>query len=419
MKPIVTGWILLVAVAGAAGAQQDFVVRQSATPCLVVRARPESDAPRRDCIVPGTRVTAVASAPYWRRIVLPDGRRGWSAKQYLEPATAATPAAIDTSRWLEVHFVDVGQGDAIWIRTADDGLPSNGRYEGRSIVIDGGPDQSEARNAFYQYMSALVPANTPIDALFITHPHDDHYPGAQGLLARYPVRHIYESGIPKTGPKWASFVAAMRAEEQDDGAELHIGRASFGTLDWGSELRAEILHSWPGDDDDGDLGSGSTLENNASIVLKLTYGNQSFLFMGDAEGKERADSPDTPQFAEARLLQNPSQLKANVLKIAHHGSETSSTLPFIRAVDPDYVVVMSGRRKYGQVYLPDASTLRRYCQHKPGTRILRTDQDDAEEGRNTTTDADADHVVIRTNGIRLEVASYSNGLRIEVESCTP
>jgi len=66
-----------------------------------------------------------------------------------------------------------------------------------------------------------------------------------------------------------------------------MGRAQFGTPDWGSELVAEFLYSYPGSPTG--LGSGNTLENNASIVLKLTYGNISFLFMGDAEGKNRSE----------------------------------------------------------------------------------------------------------------------------------
>lgn len=384
----------------AAAQAETLVVRDNVSPCLVVRARPEADAPRRDCIAPGTQVTAIASAPFWRRIVLPSGKKGWAAKRFLGVVVPpAAPATEDTARWLELHFVDVGQGDAIWIRTPDDDIGTNGRYDGRSIVIDGGPDKADDRNALYRYMSAVVPTGTPIDAMVITHPHDDHYPGAQGLLAHYPVRHIYESGFPKTGDRWDSFMVAVRAAESR-GTRLHFGRATFGSIDWGSELRVEVLHAWPGAANDDDLGSDSNLENNASIVLKLTYGQHSFLLMGDAEGKERDDSPNTAQFAEARLLQDPAKLKATVLKIAHHGSETSSTLPFIQAVDPDYVVVMSGRRKYGPRYLPDASTLQRYCAHRPATRILRTDQDDEEEGRSTVTDADEDHVVIKTNGTR-------------------
>jgi competence protein ComEC len=91
------------------------------------------------------------------------------------------------------------------------------------------------------------------------------------------------------------------------------------------------------------LGSGNTAENNASIVLRLQYGEHVFLFMGGAEGKDRGDSASTPRYVEKVLLDGvPDRLKATVLKIAHHGSETSSTTPFIQAVDPEIVVCSIG-----------------------------------------------------------------------------
>ncbi len=99
--------------------------------------------------------------------------------------------------------------------------------------------------------------------------------------------------------------------------------------------------------------------------------------MGDAEGKERGDSPATPKYAEARLLSGGADLASTVLKIAHHGSETSSTLPFINAVNPDYVIVQSGRKCFNGTHLPDMSTLQRYCAHNPNVRIYRTDEGDA------------------------------------------
>lgn len=124
---------------------------------------------------------------------------------------------------------------------------------------------------------------------------------------------------------------------------------------------------------------------------------------------------------ERRLLDSypASRLKSTVLKIAHHGSETSSTRPFLEAVDPDVVVVCSGRRKYGDIILPDASTLARFCCHDDGIRIFRTDFNDEQEGRTSTTDADGDHVVIRTNGTELEVTALSAGTFTHVSTCAP
>jgi competence protein ComEC len=398
-----------------------FRVRDDAAPCLNVRARPESSARAVDCLAPGTTVAAVGTAPYWRQLRLGDERTGWAAKRFLE--AVATPAIAPTSTdrddaWLEVHVVDVGQGDGIWIHTFDDNIPDNGRYEGYNIIIDGGPDASDVKDALLRYVLPKAHERAVIDAMLITHPHDDHYPGAEGILRHFEVREFYDSGYPKAGPEWKRFRSLVDAERfHGQPIVKHLGRDSLGTPNWGSELRVRFLYAYPGSP--AGLGIRSTLENNASIVFRLEYGSQSILFMGDAEGKERGDSPNAPQYAERFLLDSvgPAALRSTVLKIAHHGSETSSTLPFIDAVDPDYVVVSSGRRSFLGTYLPDASTLARYCAHKSATRIYRTDQDDEAEGRTAANDADGDNIIISTNGKETRVQAYSAGSPITSTTC--
>jgi competence protein ComEC len=388
------------------------IVRPDAEPCLKLRASPQVQAKTLGCLAPGTNVEVLEQAPYWRKVAVGD-RRGWVAKKFLE--VSSQPAAADTDdHWLEVHFVDVGQGDGIWIHTPDDGA-ANGRFEGKNIIIDGGPDASDANNTLLQYLRAFAHPEAVIDALLVSHPHDDHYPGAAGILRNFEVRSVFDPGYPKTGSKYAAFLTLVRSEPNVD---FRLGRESFGTLDWGSEIKADIIYAYPGTGDG--LGSGNTLENNASLVLRLQYGDQIFLFMGDAEGKERHGAADEPRFVERLLLDTVgSGLKATVLKIAHHGSETSSTKQFIEAVDPDIVVVSSGRKNFNGTFLPVLSTLERYCCHKAATRIYRTDQDDELEGRTTATDADGDHVVIRTNGKVIDVKAYSNGQEITMDRCLP
>ena len=186
------------------------------------------------------------------------------------------------------------------------------------------------------------------------------------------------------------------------------GKDNFEPFDWGREVSAEILYTYPLDDPGTikGLGSGNTLINNSSIVFRLEYGDHSFLFMGDAEGKTRDGNPETAKYVEHILLDTvaPEKLNATVIKVGHHGSESSSSLPFIKAVDPEIVVVCSGRKSFGGTYLPDASTLRRFCcHHNSGIRIYRTDYNDEEEGRVAGTDKDGDHVVIETNGREIRV----------------
>jgi competence protein ComEC len=419
---VVTVLVLAVSSSSASHAQTrpEFQVSTSVDSCLTVRARPDVRARARACLRPGTRVEGLRSAAYWRQIRRADGLVGWAAKRFLVLASSQPPSLRQDDLWLEVHVVDVGQGDGIWIQTADDGVPGNGRYEGRNIVIDGGPDAADARNAMLAYLQRRAHEGAVIDALIITHPHNDHYPGALGILRHFEVREYYDPGYPKEGQEYANFLGAVRRETfEGRPMQLRIGRSHFGTPDWGDELTAQFLYAYPGSPDG--LGRGNTLENNASIVLRLEYDSISFLFMGDAEGKDREDSPETPQYAERILLDEvgPNGLKSTVLKIAHHGSETSSTIPFIEAVDPQVVVVASGRRKYGTRFLPDVTTLQRYCDHNPRIRIYRTDQDDEGEGRTTADDADGDHVILRTNGHVLLVEAYSSSTRISPTGCTP
>lgn len=417
---------LLGLLSAAGGAQSSLRVRDDAVGCIRLRAAPRSDAIERGCVYAGAELRQLATAPYWRQVVTAANAQlaGWVPKKFIveQAGAPSTETTIREDAWLEIHFVDVGQGDAIWIRTFDDGVAGNGRYDGRNVVIDGGPDGSDGSNQLLRYIFARAHEGAVIDALIITHPHDDHYPGAAGILRHFDVREYFEPGFPKTGIKWDNFRTVVDAE-QVGGQPMRqrIGLAAFGTPDWGSEMLVRFLHAWPGAGQDADLGSDSNLENNASIVIKLTYGAHSFLFMGDAEGKERDDAADQPRFVENRLLANPgpAALRSTVLKVAHHGSETSSTLPFIRAVNPEYLVVTSGRRSFRGTFLPDRSTLGRYCANNPNLRIVRTDQDDEAEGRGAADDADADHVVIRTNGRTMIVQAFSAGQPITATTCQP
>jgi competence protein ComEC len=412
----------------AAQAPVRFTVSEDARPCLNVRARPESSARPIDCLTPGTPVEAVGTAPYWRNIQFENGRTGWAAKKFLDvvpevldsataTADTATPEPLDPR--LEIHVVDVGQGDGIWIHTFDDNIPGNGRYEGYNIVIDGGP--RDPANPMLRYVMSQAHQRAALDALIITHPHVDHFPGALGILDSFEVRDFYDSGYPKTGIQWRNFLARVKQERyQGQPTVQHVGRSQLGTPDWGNELGVRFLYAYTGQTS-GFGSKPNTRENNASIVFRIQYGTQSILFMGDAEGKDREDLPDQAQYAERFLLDSVGRggLRSKVLKIGHHGSETSSSLPFVAAVDPDVVVVSSGRQSFGGTFLPDASTLARYCDHKPETLIYRTDQDDEAEGRTQSTDADGDHIVISMNPGRTDIQAYSAGNPITPTACVP
>jgi hypothetical protein len=164
----------------------------------------------------------------------------------------------------------------------------------------------------------------------------------------------------------------------------------------------------------GRAGTGTRI-NNSSIVFRIQYGTQSMLFVGDLEGKERGDPPSEVKYGERLLLDSvdSTALRSTVLKVAHHGSETSSTTRFIEAVDPHYVVVSSGRRDFDRTpnfrFLPDRSTLQRYCDHADSIRIYRTDQDDEGERKTEKTDADGDHITITMTAKETRIQPYSGG----------
>lgn len=236
-----------------------------------------------------------------------------------------------------------------------------------------------------------------LDALIVTHPHSDHYYGSEFLTRHFEVEDYYDRGFPKGG-NFKKFIEAFQKPEIKVN-NVHRTPGQTPSLDWGSELTAEFLYSWQ--NDSSDLSSGSTLENNTSMVLKITYGSQSFIFMGDAEGKDRTDPPSPPRYVEKILTEGNADIASTVLKIAHHGSETSSTTEFIEKVNPDYVIVQSGRKCYSGTHIPDMSTLLRYCSHNPAVKIYRTDEGDA--GLATNAAVNGDHIVLRTNGSVIEV----------------
>jgi competence protein ComEC len=326
----------------------------------------------------------------------------------LVPAPASAQSG---DPFLRLSFIDVGQGDAVWIRgpEGDDGTP------GGNIIIDGGPDRGE-RNRLLKYLSAqsygLAKGET-IDCIVATHPHDDHYPGLIDVLAQYEVRQIVDSGYPKerttqTGAlsRFEVFRQAALRERADGQSSRFIElRNTTDRLLRCGNLEARVIHADA--QDLAAMGSGNTRENNASTVVQVRFGAFTFLFMGDAEGKERGDPAGTTRFVEQLLLSkaksDPDLLRADVLKVGHHGSETGSTLAFIRAVRPDIIVIMSGRKQYSGTYLPDQAVLDRYQRENPNLVVLRTDEGDARERRDTTNDQDGDDAYMYTDGETLRV----------------
>ena len=236
---------------------------------------------------------------------------------------------------LRVDFLDVGQGDAALIR-----VPS-----GQNILIDGGPDQAAARA-----LERLLPFyDRTLDLIILTHPHDDHVAGLISVLERFHVEKIAYTGVSHSAPAYLDWLEAAKKEGS---AMVIIDRPQ--TLVLGADCELRFLYPRRSL-------AGASVENlnDSSIVVKLVYGRTSFLFMGDAEAP-----------VESELLSVQEDLRADILKIGHHGSNTSSQAEFLAAVRPSLAVISAGAdNKFGH---PSPRILNRLLKNQ--AKIWRTDQ---------------------------------------------
>ena len=245
---------------------------------------------------------------------------GWTAFAWMNPPPDG------------VRFFDVGQGDAA--------LVSSGRTQ---LLIDGGPD----RAVLASLGRAMPPLDRRIEFVVLTHPHTDHYRGLIEVVKRYRVDTLIV-GVPGKEAEYRDFVAEARRRG------TKVVRAAGQRVSLGPALRAEVVDPLEPLPD-----RAVSDPNNASVVLMVTAGVSKILMTGDA-GFEQ----------ERRLLADGRALDADVLKVGHHGSRTSSSAPFLQAVTPRDAVVSSGEgNKYGH---PTAAALARLT--GAGAAVYRTDQ---------------------------------------------
>ncbi len=239
--------------------------------------------------------------------------------------------ALSSEQTMTVHFIDVGQGDAALIV-----MPS-----GETMLIDAGPNASEKNLlAYLEKISVKT-----IDYAIFTHPHEDHIGGADSVLRTYPVETVI---LPDADASTATYERMLDAIDDADcacitaqsGDTYSLGAAQFTILAPNSDTYNNT--------------------NNYSIVLRLTYGKSAFLFTGDAE----ILSED-----EILSIYGTAGLRADVLKLGHHGSSTSTSDPFLDAVSPQIAIASCGRgNEYGHPHLETREKLT-----KRGITFLRTD----------------------------------------------
>jgi len=242
---------------------------------------------------------------------------------------------------LHVYFFDVGQGDSTLIVTPG----------GRQILVDGGP----APNSAIRSLSGVLPgSDRSLDLVVLTHLDADHSRGLLEVLDRYQVGAVLAGTGSPGSVMYAQWQAGLERSRVDV-VPIYRGYR----LDLGSGVVAEVLNPQSGASPGK---SGRASGNNDSMVLRLTFGSVSFLLTSDIESE-----------TEALLQSGSTGIQSTVLKVAHHGSKTSSTTGFINEVDPSMAIISVGSsNSYGH---PNADVLIRLQNQTGGENLYRTDRD--------------------------------------------
>jgi len=234
---------------------------------------------------------------------------------------------------LEIIFFDVGQGDAIFIKN-----------QNSQILIDGGPDKK-----ILEKLSREMPFwDRTIDAVILTHPDPDHLSGILEVLKRYRVNKLFYSGSALEYLKRNGIDTFEKSDSEK--IKAYAGQKII----FGKEAKIEILYPF------FDFIQEGEDFNKSSIVCRLVFGKNSFLLTGDA-----------PKLIEYNLLAKQSLIKSDVLKIAHHGSDTSTSDYFLQEVSPKIAVISVGKNnKFGHPRKEILDLL-----SKNSVNILRTDEE--------------------------------------------
>lgn len=245
---------------------------------------------------------------------------------------------------LEVHFVDVGQGAAQVIIT-----PSK-----KVMVIDGGNNDDEDDMVAYLQQLGIK----KVDILIGTHPDADHIGGIDAIIDSFEIGKIY---MPKIQSNTQTFQSVLQSVK-NKGLKVSTAQAGI-TLDLDTKVQAKIISPKQVTDE----------SNEMSAVVRLVYGNNSFLFTGDA---------GVP--SEEAMIASGESLKSDVLLVGHHGSKYSTGDAFVRTVQPTYAVIQVGKNNYGH---PEQEILSRLTNAK--AKIYRTDTDGT--------------IIFKSNGTKIDV----------------
>lgn len=229
---------------------------------------------------------------------------------------------------LVVHYIDVGQADCMLLIAGE-----------TTILIDGGNTDTAGNVVAYLQRYGVE----DLDLVVGTHPHGDHIGGLPVVLAHFPVETVWST----TKNYNSQTFDRMVQNAQKQGAQMVV--PAPGTVYEADALSVTVL---------GPLGKSYEDLNDTSLVLMVQFGDKKFLFTGDMEA-----------YAENELVKSHTNLKADVLKVGHHGSYSSTSLAFLEEVDPDYGVISCGRdNEYGHPHGAPMNRLK-----NADVELLRTD----------------------------------------------
>lgn len=237
----------------------------------------------------------------------------------------------------EVIFFDIGQGDSALIN-----LPGN-----NEIIIDGGPDKS----VIYKLGKYLPVYNRDIELMILTHPHADHVAGLVEVLNRYKVKKVMYTGVEYNSSIYYEFINTIK----DKGIEI-LKPEDIDKIELDKDVFLELIYPWEDFE-----GQSFNDVNDSSIVFKLNTLDKDFLFTGDISVS-----------VEKEIVENVDnlKLKADILKVAHQGSSTSSFEEFVRVINPSFSAISVGENNFGH---PSLRVIRRL--ERIGSEVLRTDQE--------------------------------------------
>lgn len=249
----------------------------------------------------------------------------------LEKINTEKTSLTTVSGNLEVHYIDVGQGDSILIKVPD----------GNTLLIDAGSNSAAERVTGYLENLGIK----RVDYAIGTHPHEDHIGGMDVVIKSFDIGEVYLPKVGHTSKTYEDLLLAikdkgLKVTEAKGGVQLDLGEKVSGVFVAPNSTNYESM-------------------NNYSAVLKITYGETKFIFTGDAELKSE----------EEMLLQSRTPLNADVLKVGHHGSVTSTGQQFLDAVSPKIAVISVGENNdYGH---PHQEIIERL--EKNNVQVFRTD----------------------------------------------